>query len=511
MLFDNATTHAFFTNEEQIGLPQPIFERLVEEGIVSVADLGSIEDEDWNRLHKNIEVRIPAATRNGEPTLRRLPAIAVAKLKVASAAVRYYECVGRNLEVESMSWSVLKHFKDEHASIKSLKKSNPTEVPKVSKNVPVLKWLESFETFLGNVIGSRDIPLSYVIRADEVPSAAPPLAEGLPYSEGHGSVSEELVSRATFKHPLFREDSKKVLQYLDEALAGSMYAHAISKFRRANNGRDAFLAVKSQHGGSDKWKLAKEKAFSDMRNSTWNGTGTVTISSFINKHRSAFDDLERCAVYLPAVEVPSERARVDYLLKGAADCNDVQFKSMVATIQSQEDDENGAYASFEKTASLLLKVCPVTRSNTRKKVRISNPEVSSAEISSLNKTIKKGPKTGVDVRYYKPGEWKKLSKAEKKELRECKRKNYEMQQGEQGKDGDSKQLHKKVKKIVVDALKARHEEEKAEKEKGILQEIASLVSSSSSSSGQHVPSGAGATVQSISKLLKEHGTSANSN
>ena len=510
MIFDNASTHAFFTNEEQIGLPQPIFERLVEEGIVSVADLGSIEDDDWNRLHKNIEVRIPAATRNGEPTLRRLPAIAVAKLKVASAAVRYYECVGRNLEVESMSWSVLKHFKDEHASIKSLKKSNPTEVPKVSKNVPVLKWLESFETFLGNVIGSRDIPLSYVIRAEKVPCAAPPLAEGLPYSEGHGSISEELVARATFNHPLFREDSKKVLQYLDEALTGSMYAHAISKFRRTNNGRDAFLAVKSQHGGSDKWKLAKEKAFSDMRNSTWNGTGTVTISSFINKHRSAFDDLERCAAYLPAIEVPSERARVDYLLKGVTDCNDVQFKSMVATIQSQEDDEKGAYASFEKTASLLLKVCPVTRSNTKKKVRISAPEVASAEVSSLNKIIKKGPKTGVDVRYYKPGEWRKLSKAEKKELRECKRKNFEMQQGGD-KDGDSKQLTKKVKKIVVDALKARHEEEKAEKEKSILQEIASLVSASSSSGGPPVPPNAGATVQSISKLLKDHGTPAKSN
>jgi hypothetical protein len=116
----------------------------------------------------------------------------------------------------------------------------------------------------------------------------PPLAKGLPNSEGHGSVSEELISRAIFNHPLFREDSRKVLQYLDEALTGSMYAHAIFKFRRANNRHDVlFLAVKSQHSGSDKWKLAKEKAFSDMRNSTWNGTDTVTILSFINKHRGS--------------------------------------------------------------------------------------------------------------------------------------------------------------------------------------------------------------------------------
>jgi hypothetical protein len=53
-----------------------------------------------------------------------------------------------------------------------------------------------------------------------------------------------------------------------------------------------------------------------------------------------FDDLEWCAVYLPAVEVSSKWARVDYLLKGVVDCNDVQFKSIIAMIQSQEDDEN---------------------------------------------------------------------------------------------------------------------------------------------------------------------------
>jgi hypothetical protein len=505
MLFNNESIRAFFTAEDQIGLPQPIYERLVEEGINTVADLSSIEDDDWNRLHKNVEVRIPAATRGGDPILRRLPAMSVSKLKVASAAVRYFECVGRPLEVENMRWSVLKHFKEEHASIKSLKDSNTTEVPKVSKSVPVLKWLESFETFLGNVIGSRDIPLSYVIRADEVPSLeAPPLAEDLPYSTIYGSISKELVARATFRHPLFREDSKKVLQYLDEALSGSTYAHAISKFRRSNNGREAFIAVKSQHGGADKWKLAKEKAISDMRNSSWNGTGTITVSAFINKHRSAFDDLERCATYLQAVEVPSERARVDYLLKGVAECNNVQFKSMVATIQSQEDDDDGPYASFEKTASLLLKVCPVTK-NAKKRVRI-NPEVSLTEVPSLSKNIKKGPKTGVDIRYYKPAEWMKLSKEAKQELRECKRKNHEMAQNEKGKgkkDTDPKQFEKRMKKIAVDALKAHVEEEKVEKEKGLLQEIASIVSSSASSGNSN------ATVQSITRLLKENGKSGN--
>ena len=502
MLFNAQSTRSFFTAVNQIGLPQPIFERLAEEGIDSVDALANVEDDDWNRLHKNVEVVEVAATRGGERVVRRLPAIAVSKLKVASQAVRYYECVGRPLETQNMVWDVLRHFKDEQTSIKSQKDANPTDVPKVSKSVPVLRWLESFETFLGNVIGTRNIPLSYVIRPSAVPEGeAPPLMEGFPFSELYGSVSEELVHRATYAHPLFREDSKKVLQFLDEALTGTTYSHTISKFRRTNNGREAFLAVKAQHGGMDKWKLSKDKALSDMRNSTWNGAGTITISSFINKHRTAYNDLERCSVHLPAVEVPSERARVEYLLKGVSECNDIQFKSMVATIQAQEDSDDGAYESFEKTAALLLKVCPVTKkSGGGKRVRFGGSEVDAAEVKSLATQIKKGPKTGVDIRYYRPIEYRKLSAAEKQELKECKKKNATLNPNPN--PNQPKNDNKRIKKLVVDAVKAYHEAEEKERDQQV--QIAAMFSSASSNKETAKSNDTTlAQVQAITKMVKD--------
>ena len=52
MLFNAQATRAFFTAADQIGLPQPIYERLIEEGIDSVAALKNVDDDDWNRLHK---------------------------------------------------------------------------------------------------------------------------------------------------------------------------------------------------------------------------------------------------------------------------------------------------------------------------------------------------------------------------------------------------------------------------------------------------------------------------
>jgi len=286
------------------------------------------------------------------------------------------------------------------------------------------------------------------------------------------------------------------LQYLDEALTGTSYSHTISKFRRSNNGREAFLAVSAQHGGLDKWKAAKDKAVADMRNSSWNGAGTLTVSSFINKHRTAFDDLERCSVHITAVEVPSEQARVEYLLKGVSECNDIQFKSMVATIQAQEDQDDGAYASFERTAALLLKVCPVARKSGGKRVRFGQgAEVDSAEVKSLANQIKKGPKTGVDIRYYRPNEYKKLSTAERAELKECKKKNS-LSNPNPNPNPNPKNENKRIKKLVVDAVKAHHEAEEKDREQQL--QIASMFASAEDTS----KSDALAQVQAITKMVK---------
>lgn len=125
-------------------------------------------------------------------------------------------------------------------------------------------------------------------------------------------VSEELVARATFEHQLFREDSKKVLQFL---MKPSMEQHILTPFlNHESTMMVQVLSLLSHHnmmealisGGS---QATKDKApVNDMRDSSWKGAGTITISSFINKHQATFDDLECCSgAHLQAVEFPSKR------------------------------------------------------------------------------------------------------------------------------------------------------------------------------------------------------------
>lgn len=505
MPFDAAAILRFFTDVDHIGLDEPMRLKVVEQGITSVDSLGGFDEEDWDYVYKSVSISVPGATRNNPSSTRKLPAMSLTRLKVASEAVRYYKCINRPLEPPMMHWTVLQAFREEWKALTDRKAMNPSEIPKLTKNTTVIKWAESFETLLRNTIGVRNIPLIYVIRKDVVPpAAAPPLLANQPFSDETGSVSEELVVRATHSHPKFKDDSTKVFQYLDEALQGSAYVGAISKFRKHGDGRGAYLAITSQYGGKDRWYLVKEKALSDLRDSTWNGTGTVTVSSFILKHRNAFTDLESCKDHVD-VEVPTDRGRVEYLLKAVSGCSDMTFKAMVAQIEASDGDPAGAYSSFERTAELLLKVCPIARKGKEK--RLKNKEVHFVEgdiaIKSLATEIKKGPKTGVDIRYYKPGEFAKLSKDQKKELKECKEKNKKRTAGgdtksdpDKGKDSDRKKLRKEIKSILKEDAKALADQEKQ------MREIASLFLSPAAASNPAQVAEVEAKVQALSKLLK---------
>ena len=88
------------------------------------------------------------------------------------------------------------------------------EPPKLTKQLPMLPWVDAFEDFLSRKIGHRKIPLSYVIREnDEVaPAGDFPLMPGAgtsvkPYSAAHGSVEGELIARSSHDHGVFPQDN----------------------------------------------------------------------------------------------------------------------------------------------------------------------------------------------------------------------------------------------------------------------------------------------------------------
>ena len=112
----------------------------------------------------------------------------------------------------------MKNFDIQWMALKERKGDDSPDIPKISKVLLVIKWMEAFQDFLNRKIGNRNIPLAYIIHDEpNPPAAAPPLAVGQPHSIQHGSVEAELIARASHTHALFHDDNSDIYDLLQEA------------------------------------------------------------------------------------------------------------------------------------------------------------------------------------------------------------------------------------------------------------------------------------------------------
>src|SRR5688572_16301922 len=126
--------------------------------------------------------------------------------------------VGRGTSAGNMQWDpIIKTFMDYWKSLVDRKKDDYPDIPKITKSVPVIKWTEVFSDFLAHVVGSRTVPLSYVIWPVIHVMLIGPLQPGQPYSQEFELLEEGLVARASHMHALYKEDNVQVYFYLEEA------------------------------------------------------------------------------------------------------------------------------------------------------------------------------------------------------------------------------------------------------------------------------------------------------
>ena len=106
-------------------------------------------------------------------------------------------------------------------------------------------------------------------------------------------------------------------------------------------------------------------------------------------------------------QLPNEHTRVGYLL------DDIEHPDAVlqAAIASVRQNHNNLRDDFEASVATLIPVDPFIKSNASKKPV-------SYEISGVTSTHGRGLKTGVDLRWYKPEDYRDLSTDAKRELRE---------------------------------------------------------------------------------------------
>jgi hypothetical protein len=465
MVLTAAQTTAFFEDAAQMGIPHETVIQLQQEGISTVDDLADFDEDSLKQLADNLRRpggRVPDPDPGAAPgaTIPTPPFVFGAKsqkrLLVACNLVRYYNTVGRTITAPNMQWTnVMRNFEIQWKALKDRKDADEPDIPKISKALPVIKWTEAFEDYLSRVIGVRTIPLAYVIRADEaVPAAAPALEAGQPHSTEYGSIERELVARASHTHALYRDDNSTVYHAIEEATRTTQYAASIKPFQRRKDGRGAWMALRNQYAGRDKWEAEIKKQENLLHTRKWKGQSNFSLESFISQHRNAFVSMQACAEHVQ-YQLPNEHSRVGFLLN-AIENSDAGLQAAMASI-NVDDGPTGKRNDFEAAASYLLPYDPVARKRTagqkRDAASISGVDVDDTTVSSTQTKQSIG-KTGVHLRYHKNDEYAKLTTEQKLELKEWRENNPDAAKlsGKNKMKNSRKKLKRTVSKLVAKAL-----------------------------------------------------------
>ena len=241
MVFTAAQITAFFQDNDQLAISPETRVQLATEGLASVDDLSEFDPDSLKQLTDTLRrpggrIQDPNPNAAQGATIPTPAFIFGAKsqlrLKAAVSIAKYYETVGRLTTAANMRWNpVIRNFNEHWKALKERKDSSNPDVPKISKNLNIMKWTEAFTDFARRVVGYRTIPLSYVIRETAVvPAAISALLADQPFAEVNGSVEDELVDQASHLHPLFREDNASVYFFLEEATRSTMFTSSIQPF-----------------------------------------------------------------------------------------------------------------------------------------------------------------------------------------------------------------------------------------------------------------------------------------
>ena len=212
-----------------------------------MSDLGDFDNDTFDQIAANLcrptgRIPDPNPTAASVSTTPTPPFVFGAKsqkrLTVAAKLMKYYETVGQPLTAANIQWTnVVKNFGEKNKALKDKVKADESDVPKISKALPVIKWAEAFKDYLNRTIGVHGIPLAYIIRSKATVPAIGTIESRSPHSQEHGAIELELIARASHTRDLFREDNSALYYNVEEATRGTPYGASIKPFQRTKNGR----------------------------------------------------------------------------------------------------------------------------------------------------------------------------------------------------------------------------------------------------------------------------------
>ena len=263
-------------------------------------------------------------------------------------------------------------------------------------------WSESFQNYLRQILSAAKIPLVYLTRderndPDEVLDP-----------ENFETPTEYLIEATIFSGRHYEIDNARFYRELKSFTVNGEAWSYIKKFERSQDGRKAYLALKTQCEGTASKITRKNKAYASIANATYSGSRRqYKFQDYINTHQAAHNEILDCD---PTEAVPESKKVADFL-KGITD---PKLESPVSVVLGDLKMLN----DFQKCQQYLSTTVE-NRATLEKSKERNISGVKSSGDKSEKKDKGKLPKGfKLENKWYPPRIFRLLSQEQKDQLRE---------------------------------------------------------------------------------------------
>ena len=137
---------------------------------------------------------------------------------------------------------------------------------------------------------------------------------------------------------------------------GHDVAATIAPYRKTQDGRGAWLAIKGQHAGRHVYDKIVKDATYVLTVQKWTGAASITMAQHLGAPRKSYIALTEGRIHTPT-EIPNPRQRVTHVLT-SFDTVDPKVLAAMAAVELR--------TNFELMAAYMLPHCPVAAKHGKK-------------------------------------------------------------------------------------------------------------------------------------------------
>ena len=391
-----------------------------EQGLDSLEELGLMKDDDVANVCKTLR-RPGGTTTNDNGDVIANPGHNVSlkaekNLKLAVFFVQHKKRCSEDLAFADVTLDSVRRLQSLYDLEKGYEKPDEADSAKIINTKDWTKTFDSLDEYLESVLGVTGVPLSYITRKNQAPADAP--------GGGWLSEREKMIKRAphftldaagaetTTHTDAYISDNLEVWNILSKLCrnSGDLWTY-VKAGQARKDGRAAFNSMYNHYLGAHNVENQANHYERLLRENKY--YGEKRRHNFHKYSTNALDYIQALNNLKPyGYSGVDERSAVRYLVDNVMDSSLDATKNAILTHPELRTD-------FTACVTLFTDFINQRKDAVRKETNVS--DVSTTDNKNKNNKNKNGRatkgSTGVEFRYYKQSDYKKLSDKQKDELR----------------------------------------------------------------------------------------------